>query len=542
MLSRRKASSGISPALSRFGLWGHHVPRHCLSDWRAGPSLREAPFGACAHRKALGGETGSDRGSSMALGMKWLLRGWKELLPGLTARGLQQQYRYRCHHGPPHRAKRLVLSQLFQPLNLREDSVVGLESKSDDLTCKSQRLMIQAGLIYPSSPGCYYYMPYTVRAMEKLVKVIDQEMQAIGGQKLNMPSLSSAELWRTSGRWDLMGKELFRLADRHSKEYCLGPTHEETIADLIASQGNLSYKQLPLLLYQITRKFRDEPKPRFGLLRSREFYMKDMYTFDTCEEAARQTYSLVCEAYCNVFNSLGFRFVKVQADTGSIGGSMSHEFQVPAGIGEDRLVICSNCSFSANVETINPDQTDCPVCKGKLAETKGIEVGHTFYLGTKYSSVFNVTFHTAQNKPVLAEMGCYGLGITRILAASLEVLSTEDSIHWPTLIAPYQVCLIPPKKGSREEMGAALMDNLYDSMIEAVPQIKGDAVLDDRTHLTIGKRLKDANRLGYPYVVIAGKKVFDDPPEFEVWNQNTGEIMFLTKEGIIELLSKVQVL
>ncbi|XP_074859594.1 putative proline--tRNA ligase, mitochondrial [Carettochelys insculpta] len=484
---------------------------------------------------------GWDRGCSLALGRAWLRRRWKESRPALTSRVLPQRCGSRGHQGHPRGAPRLALSKLFQPLNLREAGAIGLESKAEELTCKSQRLMIQAGLIYPSSPGCYSYMPYTVRAMEKLVKVIDQEMQAIGGQKLNLPSLSSAELWRTSGRWDLMGKELFRLADRHSKEYCLGPTHEETITDLIASQGNLSYKQLPLLLYQITRKFRDEPKPRFGLLRSREFYMKDMYTFDTCEEAALQTYNLVCEAYCNVFNSLGLRFVKVQADTGSIGGSMSHEFQLPAAIGEDKLMICSNCSFSANVETINPDQTDCPVCKQKLGETKGIEVGHTFYLGTKYTSVFNVTFHTAENKPVIAEMGCYGLGITRILAASIEVLSMEDSIRWPNLIAPYQVCLIPPKKGSREERGEALMDNLYDSIVEAVPWIKGDAVLDDRTHLTIGKRLKDANRLGYPYVIIAGKKVFYNPPEFEVWNQNIGEIMFLTKEGVIELLSKVQV-
>uniref|UniRef100_A0A8C8ST46 Probable proline--tRNA ligase, mitochondrial n=1 Tax=Pelusios castaneus TaxID=367368 RepID=A0A8C8ST46_9SAUR len=468
--------------------------------------------------------------------MERLLR-WKEV----AAQAARQPRRYQCHHGPLHAAKPWLLSRLFQPQNLQEAGVAGLESKPGELTCKSQRLMIQAALIYPSSPGCYSYMPYTLRAMEKLVRVIDREMQAIGGQKVNMPSLSSSELWKASGRWDLMGTELFRLSDRHSKEYCLGPTHEETVTDLIASQGNLSYKQLPLLLYQITRKFRDEPKSRFGLLRSREFYMKDMYTFDASEEAAHQTYNLVCDAYCSLFNKLGFHFIKVQADTGSIGGSMSHEFQLPAGIGEDRLMICSNCSFSANVETINPDQTDCPACKGKLTEIKGIEIGHTFYLGTKYSSVFNAIFHTAQNKHALTEMGCYGLGITRILAASVEVLSTEDSIRWPSLIAPYQVCFIPPKKGSKEELGMVLMDSLYKSVVEAVPQIKGDAVLDDRTELTIGKRLKIANRLGYPYVIIAGKKVFNNPPEFEVWSQNTGEIMFLTKEGVIELLSKVQV-
>ncbi|NXG32796.1 SYPM protein, partial [Dromaius novaehollandiae] len=407
--------------------------------------------------------------------------------------------------------------------------------------CRSQKLLVQGGLICPAAPGCYHYLPSAVRAVEKLVAVIDGEMRAVGGQKLSMPSLSTAELWRASGRWDRMGRELFRLADRHGKDYCLGPTHEEAVTDLVAAQINLSYKQLPLRLYQVTRKFRDEPKPRFGLLRSREFYMKDMYTFDASEEAARHTYGLVCDAYRRVFEALGLRFVQVQADTGSIGGTMSHEFQLPADIGEDRLALCPAGHFAANVETMSTEQTTCPTCREPLTLTRGIEVGHTFYLGTKYSSVFNATFYSAENKLQLAEMGCYGLGVTRILAAAVEVLSTEDSIRWPGLIAPYQVCFIPPKKGSKEEEGAALMERLYDDLAEAVPQLAGELVLDDRTQLTIGKRLKDANKLGYPYVVIAGKRVCDDPPVFEVWSQNAGEVMFLTKEGVIELLSKVRV-
>ncbi|NXI58480.1 SYPM protein, partial [Chloroceryle aenea] len=345
-----------------------------------------------------------------------------------------------------------------------------------------------------------------------------------------------------SGRWDRMGPELFRLVDRHSKGYCLGPTHEEAVTELVASQVNLSYRQLPLRLYQITRKFRDEPKPRFGLLRSREFYMKDMYTFDASEEAARQTYDLVCDAYRSLFDRLGLPFVKVRAATGSIGGTVSHEFQLPADIGEDRLVLCPGGHFAANVETLNEEQTSCPTCGEKLTQTKGIEVGHTFYLGTKYSSVSNAVFYSPENKPQLAEMGCYGLGVTRILAASIEVLSTEDSIRWPSLIAPYQLCFIPPKKGSKEEKeGAALLERVYDDLAEVLPHLAGDSVLDDRTQMTIGKRLKDANKLGYPYVVIAGKRVCEDPPVFEVWNQNVGEVLFLTKEGVIELLSKVQV-
>ncbi|XP_006146171.1 probable proline--tRNA ligase, mitochondrial [Tupaia chinensis] len=447
----------------------------------------------------------------------------------------------RSHHGAPKRGQRLVLSRLFQPQNLREDQVLSLEGKSGDLTCKSQRLMLQVGLIHPASPGCYHLLPYTVRALEKLVRVIDQEMLAIGGQKVNMPSLTPAELWRATGRWDLMGKELLRLRDRHDKEYCLGPTHEEAVTALVATQKTLSYKQLPLLLYQVTRKFRDEPRPRFGLLRGREFYMKDMYTFDSSPEAAQQTYSLVCDAYCSLFDRLGLQFVKVQADVGSIGGTMSHEFQLPVDVGEDRLVVCSSCSFSANMETLGMSQMNCPVCQGPLTETKGIEVGHTFYLGTKYSSIFNAQFTDVHGKAALAEMGCYGLGVTRILAAAIEVLSTEDGIRWPSLIAPYQACLIPPKKGSKEAAAAELLGHLHDHISEALPQLRGEVLVDDRTHLTIGNRLKDAGKLGYPFVIIAGKRALEDPAHLEVWCQNTGEVLFLTKEGVLELLTQVQV-
>ncbi|KAM6305536.1 putative proline--tRNA ligase, mitochondrial [Aegotheles albertisi] len=442
----------------------------------------------------------------------------------------------RARHGG---AERPRLSQLFQPLNLQ----AGGEAGPGEPSCRSQRLMLQAGLIHPASPGCYHYLPAALRALRKLERAMDREMRALGGQKLSMPSLSSAELWRASGRWERMGPELFRLRDRHGKGYCLGPTHEEAVTQLLAAHRNLSYRHLPLRLYQVTRKFRDEPKPRFGLLRSREFYMKDMYTFDASAEAARQTYDLVCDAYHSLFHRLGLPCVQVRAATGNIGGTMSHEFQLPADIGEDRLVLCPSGHFAANVETLSGEQTSCPTCGEKLTHTKGIELGHTFYLGTKYSSVSNAVFCSPENKPQLAEMGCYGLGVTRILAASIEVLSTEDSIRWPSLIAPYQLCFIPPKRGSREEeeAGAVPLEQLYDHLAQALPHLAGDSVLDDRTQLTIGKRLKDAEKLGYPYVLIAGKRVREDPPVFEVWSQNTGEVLFLTKEGVTELLSKVQV-
>ncbi|XP_023648586.2 probable proline--tRNA ligase, mitochondrial [Paramormyrops kingsleyae] len=436
---------------------------------------------------------------------------------------------------------RLLVSRLFQPSNLREGKDLGLECRPGEMTCRSQKLMLQGGLIQPSNPGCFYYLPAAVRALEKLVRLIDDEMHAIGGQKLDMPSLCAAELWQRSERWGLMGKELFRLQDRHGAQFCLGPTHEEAVTELVASQGTLSYRQLPLLLYQVTRKFRDEPKPRFGLLRGREFYMKDMYSFDTSEEAAHQTYKAVCQAYDRLFRRLGLPYVMVQADTGNIGGKLSHEFQLPADIGEDRLVICGNCNFSANLETIEPGRADCPRCQSAtLTESKGIEVGHTFYLGTKYSHVFNATYYNAQNKPVVAEMGCFGLGVTRILAAAIEVLSSDDAIRWPGLLAPFQVCVLPPKKGSKTEDLGALAEELCDDLGASLKSLKGEVVLDDRTQLTIGKRLKDAQRLGYPYVVVVGQSAKEEQPKFEVLCQHTGDTMFLSKEGLMDLLGRVE--
>uniref|UniRef100_A0A3B1JID3 proline--tRNA ligase n=1 Tax=Astyanax mexicanus TaxID=7994 RepID=A0A3B1JID3_ASTMX len=409
----------------------------------------------------------------------------------LLPRALSRACR-RSHHFMP----TPLVSRLFQPSNLREGQEAG------DMTCRSQRLMLQAGLIHLSNPGCFYYLPVALRSMEKLVRLIDEEMQAI-------------ELWKRSGRWELMGKEMFRLQDRHNVDYCLGPTHEEAVTELLASQSTLSYKQLPLLLYQVTRKFRDEQKPKFGLLRGREFYMKDMYSFDVSEEAALHTYHSVCHSYRRILDRLCLKWVQVQADTGNIGGTLSHEFHLPADIGEDRLLMCGNCDFSANVETVALGQTDCPQCHtGTLTESK----------------VFNATFTNAQNKLSVSEMGCFGLGVTRILAASIEVLSTEDSIRWPGLIAPYQVCVLPPKKGSKTNEATHMAEKLVESLENNLPNLKGEVVLDDRTQLTIGKRLKDTNRLGYPYV----------HPVFEVLCQKSGETIFLSTDGLLDLLGGVE--
>ncbi|XP_068095117.1 probable proline--tRNA ligase, mitochondrial isoform X2 [Hyperolius riggenbachi] len=446
----------------------------------------------------------------------------------------------RTHYNEAGRAKRHLISRIYQPGTLLRETSLEMQQKSSEPTSKSQRLMTRAGLIRPSSPGCFHYLPYTVRAMEKLIKVVDGAMQEIGGQKIDMTTLCPAKLWRQSGRWDLVGKELFCLVDRHKQDYCLGPTHEESVTHLVATEGGISHKQLPLLLYQITRKFRDEQRPCFGLLRGREFYMKDMYTFDMTEEAAYQTYNAVCGAYSKLFQTLGLKYVKVQADTGNIGGKMSHEYHLPASVGEDRLMVCGSCEFAANMETLAADEKSCPSCKGPLQESKGIEIGHTFYLGTKYSQVFNAVCYDSENKATLAEMGCYGIGISRLLPASIEVLSTEEEIHWPGLVAPYQICLITPKKGSRETAALSAAEELYDSIC-AVPRMRDEVVLDDRDHHTIGKRVREAKMMGYPYIVVAGKRALESPAQFEVQNHRTGEVQYLSREGVINFVQEIRV-
>nr|KAG5710319.1 hypothetical protein BaRGS_009035 [Batillaria attramentaria] len=346
--------------------------------------------------------------------------------------------------------------------------------------------------------------------MDKLIRIIDSEMEAAGGQKISMPTLAPAEFWKKSGRWESTGDELFTLKDRHEQEYCLGPTHEEVLTSLFAAVSPVSYRRLPQMLYQITRKFRDEMAPKHGLLRGREFEMKDMYTFDVDEQSAMRTYEAVCDAYCRIFDRIGVGYVKAQGTTGNIGGSLSHEFHYPAKVGEDTLLLCDRCGLQINKELADGVVRE-ELCKEqgvecRLTETPAIEVGHCFYLGTKYSSVFSATYTDDAGKVRTTHMGCYGLGVTRVLQATVEVLSTERQLRWPAVIAPYQVCIIPQMEGFEEELYFQLAEEISDQLSE-LPGLRGEVVIDDRTQFTIGRRQYEASRLGYPYILILGKKV-----------------------------------
>ncbi|XP_052256707.1 probable proline--tRNA ligase, mitochondrial isoform X2 [Dreissena polymorpha] len=403
-------------------------------------------------------------------------------------------------------------------------------------------LFLHNEILFHCHNGAFYYLPLGLRALEKLTKVIDQEMQAIGAQKISMPTMISAALWKKTGRWDT--HELFKLKDRKSAEYCLGPTHEELVTNLVAQFEQLSYKRLPVMLYQLTRKFRDEMHPKFGLLRGREFEMKDMYSFDLTEEAAMQTYELTCQAYCRIFDRLKLKYVKVEGATGNIGGSMSHEYHLPASVGEDTLYLCDSCGFRSNAELIaskdDSKESKCPsVSCPNMRKQTGIEVGHAFLLGTKYSEVLKAQVRDKDQNLVTQQMGCFGLGVSRILQAGVEVNSRDDRIRWPSLIAPYQLCIIPQMQGYGSETFDMLSDELYDRLTN-LPNLRDEVVIDDRTDKTVGKRKFEADAQGYPYVVIVGRKCLEDPRLYELVDTSTDTTEFLTLEQITDRLSQVE--
>jgi prolyl-tRNA synthetase len=348
---------------------------------------------------------------------------------------------------------RLVLSKMFPSVDLKElsaksHSPVGVAK--DAAGSNSYKLLVQHRLIQGASSGTFYILPGLMRSLEKLYRIIDQELSAIGAQKLTMSCLAPRPLWQASGRWEKMGSELFTLSDRNGAEHCLAPTHEEAITSIVAAEGVVSYKRLPIRLYQIGRKYRDEGRPKHGLMRCREFEMKDLYTFDADAASAEITYLEVCDAYRRLFTRLAVPFVAVEASSGAMGGSKSQEFHLISPIGEDILYCCPTCGHGINKEII--ENAGKPLikcsekgCPGNYEQKSGIEVAHAFILGTAYSEVFNAIYIDKSSNKRPLYMDCFGIGVTRLLAASLEVLSSVDELRWPALLAPYQICIIPQK-------------------------------------------------------------------------------------------------
>ena len=395
----------------------------------------------------------------------------------------------------------------------------------------SARLLTSYGVVRPAGPGTFHLLPLGLRAQSKLEALIDRELERAGCLKISMPHLTPASLWRTSGRLETMGSELMRLRDRQERLQVLAPTHEEAVTSILASLPVTSERDLPLKLYQIGTKFRDEMRPKFGLLRANEFRMQDLYTFDRDLAGAERTYQLVSEAYHRIFSRLGVPWVRVRGDCGDMGGSLSHEYHFPANIGQDSLVLCEKCGTGANLEL--GEISVCPGCGGALSRSKGIEVGHTFLLGEKYSRPAKATFRTERGQSLPLQMGCFGIGVSRVLAASLEVKSTPSQLRWPQLIAPFRLIILAPKKGSKEARAGALVEYIHS---RASDIFQSDVMLDDREKLTVGRKLREAQKTGYPLIVLFGKKCIDPEPRLELHNLNTGDMVELSPEQLLSRL------
>jgi len=566
----------------------------------------------------------------------------------------------------------LLASRLYSP-TLRELPA--------DAVVVSHQYMLKAGMMRKIGNGIYSFLPLAWRSIQKVEKIIREEINKTGAQEIMMPIVQPAELWQKTGRWDVFGPEMFKLKDRNDREYCLGPTHEELVTSLI-QMDTTSYKQLPVSVYQIQNKYRDEKRPRFGLMRSREFIMKDGYTFDADEEGLDKQYKLMYDAYTRIFTRCGLTFRPVIADSGAIGGSGSHEFEVLADSGEADIVYCENCDFAANIEAVDPltvkcdihndkekelvetpgqhtiemvcdflhapvaqsvkavvynvdglvvlamvrgdhevnetkiqhiynainvdmasdedlkkvgltagyispiglkrtknfdilvdptvmemqdaccganekdkhyihvnparDFTDvrvetirqiqegdvCPHCGGKIVRCRGIEVGQVFKLGTKYSEALHATFLDNQGKSHPFVMGCYGIGVTRTVAASIEQNHDDDGIIWPVAIAPYEVVIVPANNKSEEVMAAAR--KLYEDMEDG----RDEVVLDDRNERA-GIKFKDADLIGYPVRVTIGKK-WQQSGCVEIKIRRSGEVVEVpleeAKDKVLEIL------
>jgi len=557
-----------------------------------------------------------------------------------------------------------------------------LKEDPSDAEVISHKLMIRAGMIRKLASGIYSYLPYGLKAIRKVEQIIREEMERAGAIEVLMPSIQPKELWEESGRWNYYGKELLRIVDRAGRDFCYGPTHEEVITDLIRNNIR-SYRDLPKNLFQIQTKFRDEIRPRFGVMRAREFIMKDGYSFDVDEESAEKTYMNMYEAYCNIFKRCGLDFRAVEADTGNIGGNFSHEFMVIADSGEDVIFLCRHCNYAANKEktevglriaetNINeqlkplqkvhtPDKktieevssylnvpvqklvktvvylvdsvlhmvlvrgdreaneikvknylkaneirlaTDeeiennlslpvgfmgpynlknikviadislkglknfvtganekdyhlinanferdmmvdefvdiseakegdpCPRCAhGELYSKRGIEVGHIFKLGTKYSLAMKAFFldENGKEKPMI--MGCYGIGVGRTVAAAIEQNHDEDGIIFPLPIAPYSVIILPLDIKNQEFMDIA--NKLYDYFVEK----KIDVLIDDRNERP-GVKFKDADLIGVPFRITIGNNYKKDQ-KLEIYTRKTKEKNYMTYQEVISYFENI---
>ena len=374
----------------------------------------------------------------------------------------------------------------------------------------SHQLLLRSGMIRKVASGIYNWLPLGLKTLKLIEDIVREEMANTGSQEIFMPMVQPKDLWEDSKRWDKFGPELLRFKDRHERDFCLGPTHEEIITDLI--RNNLSsYKELPLSLFQIQTKFRDEIRPRYGIMRGREFLMKDAYSFHLNQTCLNNTYQAIREAYKVIFKRLGLEYKIVKADSGAIGGEISEEFHVLAESGEDTLAFSEESEIAINAELLVKDNEGIDSLQGKtfpdskeeIKLAKGIEVGHIFQLGNVYSTIMNASVLDENGKRQTLQMGCYGIGVSRIVAAAIEQNHDNKGIIWPKNIAPIQISILPIFKESSDQ-SFIFAEKLYKNL----SQLGLRAMLDDRQE-RFGKKITESELVGSSYAVVIGKSYIE---------------------------------
>ena len=384
----------------------------------------------------------------------------------------------------------------------------------------SHKLMLRAGMIKKVASGIYTWLPLGLKVLKKVENIVREEMDSSGAQEVFMPMVQPKELWDETNRWEKMGPELLRIKDRHERDFCLGPTHEEVITDIIRTNVK-SYKELPLNIYQIQTKFRDEVRPRYGIMRGREFLMKDSYSFNIDEDSLQETYLNMRETYKRVLERIGLDYKISAADSGAIGGDSSEEFHVLAENGEDTIAVSNSSEFAINTELLLKEGEDITSLEGKpspdgegtIEIKKGIEVGHIFKLGKLYAESMKANVLNKEGKASTLYMGCYGIGVSRLVAAAIEQNYDDKGIIWPHSIAPYDINIVAIGYDKSEEIAKASND-LHDELEEMGYSV----LLDDRKD-GYGTKMKDSELIGIPLSIIIGKQYLENK-EIELKGRN----------------------
>ncbi len=438
----------------------------------------------------------------------------------------------------------MLLSNSFIPI---------LKDIPSEAKIKSHQLMLRVGMIKQASAGIYSWLPLGFKVMKKIEKIVRQEQDKIGAQEILMPTIQSGEIWKESGRYDDYGEEMLRITDRQNREMLYGPTNEEQITEIFRSSVK-SYKSLPQLLYHIQWKFRDEIRPRFGIMRGREFYMKDAYSFDVSDEEALFSYNKFFLSYLRTFRRLSLTAIPMAADTGPIGGSLSHEFIILADTGEskiftDKRIFDLNSEdtqlkktslekmrkkyeqfYAVTDEKFNKNEFEKIVSKENRLVTKGIEVGHIFYFGDKYSKPMNASVDLPGGKKDFVKMGSYGIGVSRLVGAIIEAKYDDKNeiMKWPLSVAPYDVAIIP-MMNKNDAISMEKANYIYKKFLD----YNIDAIIDD-TEENLSSKIKKMNLIGTPFQIIIGKKTDGDLFEFK---ETGNETQYMHLDQIIEFIT-----